>query len=394
MNLLYTLTSYPPAIGGAQLHQHLLAQQLNQGHDVQVITHWSQNRTDWLLGTTLKAPHTSYDYVIDGIKVHQLGITPRDKWKLLPYVSIYYPLMDYALAKMSPILESYLLPYAQQANLIHNVRIGREGLSYASYKIAKKLDIPFILTPVHHPRWVGWRYRVYTKLYQQADAVITLTHTEKHILTTMGVKPERIFVTGNAPILATNPDPVSFQAQYQISTPMVLFLGQHYGYKGYRQLLAAAELVWRKLPETQFVFIGPPVGNSEAYFQEFADSRIHRLGKVSLQEKTNALAACSLLCVPSSQESFGGVYTEAWCLGKPVIGCDIPAVAEVIDDTINGYLVSQTPEVIADKICDLLFNSERAKQMGQAGKNKVETHFTWHKLGQKTLEVYEQILSN
>ncbi|WLT39507.1 hypothetical protein NON20_08505 [Synechocystis sp. B12] len=56
MKLLYTLTTYPPTIGGAQLHQHLLAQQLQSRHSLQVLTQWRTNRTDWLLGTTLKAP--------------------------------------------------------------------------------------------------------------------------------------------------------------------------------------------------------------------------------------------------------------------------------------------------------------------------------------------------
>jgi glycosyltransferase involved in cell wall biosynthesis len=57
------------------------------------------------------------------------------------------------------------------------------------------------------------------------------------------------------------------------------------------------------------------------------DPRILELGSVDLQTKTDALEACTLLCLPSTQESFGGVYTEAWSFKKPVIGCDIPAVS-------------------------------------------------------------------
>ena len=34
MKLLYTLTTYFQAIGGAQLHQHLIAQQLKQQHQI------------------------------------------------------------------------------------------------------------------------------------------------------------------------------------------------------------------------------------------------------------------------------------------------------------------------------------------------------------------------
>jgi hypothetical protein len=40
MNLLYTLTAYPPSTGGAQLHQHMLAQQMQHRHGVQVVSQW------------------------------------------------------------------------------------------------------------------------------------------------------------------------------------------------------------------------------------------------------------------------------------------------------------------------------------------------------------------
>ncbi len=51
------------------------------------------------------------------------------------------------------------------------------------------------------------------------------------------------------------------------------------------------------------------------------DPRVTDLGIVDTQTKTDALdiAHSSMLCVPSTQESFGLVYVEAWSLGKPVI---------------------------------------------------------------------------
>ena len=298
--------------------------------------------------------------------------------------------MDFALPPITNCISQYLDNFAQQTDLIHNVRIGREGLSYASYQIAQKYNIPFIFTPVHHPRWIGWRYRAYLKLYQLADAVIALTQTEKQILIELGVKPERITVTGMGPILTETANIKAFQETYKIADPIILFLAQHYPYKGYQQLLQAAPLVWKKFPEAQFVFAGPTVANSEQYFKN-QDPRIHRLGALNLQDKTNALAACNLLCVPSTQESFGGVYTEAWYFAKPVIGCNIPAVSEVIDQGINGYLVNQKPESIADAICRILQNSNTSQKMGQAGQQKLQKKYTWHKIAQLTEDLYQRI---
>src|SRR5262245_59492944 len=132
MKLLYTLTAYPPSTGGAQLHQHLLARYLSDRHCIQVVTHWTENRTDWLLGTTLRATDKPSDYQIDGIAVHQLALQPREKWLLAPFVLTYYPLMGIALPRIAAPVERQLQPYAAKADLIHNVRIGREGLSLAS----------------------------------------------------------------------------------------------------------------------------------------------------------------------------------------------------------------------------------------------------------------------
>lgn len=387
MQLLYTLTTYPPAIGGAQLHQHLIAQHLKQNHTIQVLSHWNQNRTDWLRGTTLNAPSQPLDYIIDDIAVHRLGLSPAEKLKLLPYVPLYYPWMSLALPAIAQTLCHHLDPYAQTTDLIHNVRIGREGLSYASHQIAKKYNIPFVFTPVHHPRWIGWRYQAYINLYQQADALIALTQTEKHTLINLGVKPERITVTGMGPILAETANPRDFLDHYSLTEPIILFLAQHYPYKGYQQLLKATSLVWQQIPKAQFVFIGPSVTHSENYFKN-TDPRIHRLGALNLQQKTNALAACTLLCVPSTQESFGGVYTEAWHFAKPVIGCNIPAVSEVIDHGINGYLVSQTPESIAEAILQLLHNPHHAQTLGQAGHKKLQQNYTWPIIAQKTETLY------
>jgi glycosyltransferase involved in cell wall biosynthesis len=393
MKLLYTLTSYPPAVGGAQLHQHLIARQLSAQHQVQVVTHWDENRTDWLRGTTVNAPSESKNYQVEGISVHRLGISRATKARLLPAAWTYYLLMNWAIQQISTSLYPCLESYAKNADLIHNVRIGREGLSYASLQTARKLGIPFVLTPVHHPRWTGWKYREYLKIYCQADAVIALTHNEKQVLANLGVSSDKIHVTGHGPILAEQANPSDFRQQHHIKGPVVLFLGQHYAYKGYREVLAAMKIVWQTVPDAEFVFIGPEVKSSEAIFAAYTDPRVHRLGRVELQTKTDALAACDILCVPSTQESFGGVYTEAWSFSKPVIGCPIPAVREVVSDGVDGCLVQQDPTQITDALTSLLRDDALRERMGQAGKAKVEANYDWKMLANKTQKVYKHLVS-
>lgn len=391
MHLLYTLTSYSPAVGGAQTYGHQLAQALAPDHSVAVASHWRTNRTDWLLGTTLRHPPASV-YSIDGIPVHQLGLTAWQKLTLVPAVLAYYPLMALALPAIAAAIVPALGPLAATADVIHNVRIGREGLTAASLQVARQRDIPFLLTPVHHPRWVGWPYQQYARLYRQADALIALTEAEKAVLVEIGVAPEKVHVTGMGPVLAAQTDAESFRQRHGIAGPMVLFLGQHYGYKGYRQLLRATPAVWRQHPDTHFVFMGPPVGQSEAIFVTHGDRRIHRLGVASLQDKTNALAACSLLCVPSLQESFGGVYVEAWSFAKPVVGGAIPALREVIREGVDGYLVDQEADQISDRINYLLHHPTIAATLGRAGYVKVQQRYQWPQLARQTLAIYQTLV--
>jgi glycosyltransferase involved in cell wall biosynthesis len=393
MELLYTSTSYLPATGGAQTHAHQLARVLAQKHSLQVVSQWDRNRTDWLLGTTINAPATNLDYVHENIRVHRYGLSTAEKLSLVPFAIAYYPVMPLAIPVIASTIQHKLTQFAQHVDLIHNFRIGREALSYASFKTARIKDIPFVFTPFHHPRWVGWRYKAYLNLYRSADLIFTLTQAELKALLELGVQEQRIVVTGHGPLCAPSADPYRFFKTYRINPPFILFLGQHYEYKGFRQVLQAAPFVWQKVPEANFVFVGPPVGNSEKAFVS-QERRIFRLGNVDLQTKTDALAACSLLCVPSTQESFGGVYTEAWNFEKPVIGGNIPAIAEVIDDNVNGMLVQQEPRQIADRIIALLLNESRAQKMGHAGHQKLQQHYTWRQIALKAEQAYQQLLNH
>lgn len=393
MRFFYTSTSYPPAVGGAQLHMHQLAKHIGVDHHVRVAAFWNRNRTDWLLGTTLRAPTEPYSYVLDGVPVSLLHLSASERARaLLPVVS-YYVRMRSSIDALTGLLMPRLTEMAAEdpPRLVHNFRIGREPLSFASWRLARNLDVPFVFTPCHHPRWVGWRYRSYVELYHRSDVVLALTEAERRELIQLGVSSARIHVVGNGPVLAPAADPIGFRSRHRIEGPLVLFLGQHFSYKGFRALLAAAPLVWRRFADVRFAFIGPPVGESESAFRD-GDRRILRLGAVDLQTKTDALAACDLLCVPSTQESFGGVYTEAWSFGKPVIGARIPAVSEVIDDGVDGFLVEQQPQEIADRIMTLLADDALAQRMGAAGRRKVDEQYSWDAIAQRTLDAYRRVL--
>jgi glycosyltransferase involved in cell wall biosynthesis len=378
-------------VGGAQIHAHQLAVSLSSRHQVRVACQWTENRTDWLLGTTLRAQGPARSYGVDGVPVSTVSLTPAERLSLLPWTVVYYGLQGAAIRRVATTLAAHLLPLVSGADLVHNVRVGREGISYGSLLTARRLRIPFVFTPLHHPRWETWLHRHFHRLYREADAILAMTEAEKRTLARLGVHDERVFVTGNGAVLAASAEPERFRERFGIRGPMVLFLGQKYAYKGYAALLKAAPSVWRTAPDTHFVFLGPRTRRSEAVFRAVRDPRIVEAGTVDLQEKTDALAASDVFCMPSTQESFGAVFLEAWNFARPVIGGSCPALRELIVDGEGGFVIPQDADEIAGRLVELLTNPGLCRLMGERGRKKALSEYTWPRIAERAERAYRAV---
>jgi len=376
------------------LHTRELIRGLGTRVEPVIAGHWSTNRTDWLLGTTLLAPTTEQSYLDEGRAVHLIAPTLRERLQNLPLVAGYYLVQRAAAASLGHVLAKHLLAATTRVDLVHNIRGGREPLSVGSWEVARTFGVPFVLTPNHHPRWVGWRYRVFLDLYRKADALIALTEHERSALIQLGARQERVHVTGIGPVLAKSTDAQRARHKYSLAGRFVLFLGQKYAYKGTRPLLDSAPLVWRTHPDVSFVFVGPRTNHSKTVFRSLNDPRVREIGTVDLQDKTDLIAACEVVCVPSSQESFGGVLVEGWSLRKPVVAGPAPAAAEVIADGIEGFFLPvQASHVIAERLVWLFDHPERALEMGERGAEKVQARFTWERLAAATESIYASLIS-
>src|SRR5688572_2426026 len=108
MKILYASTLYPPAVGGAQIHFHCLATQMQAlGHAVQVFTCASRNRTDWLRLSTV-CPEPPRQYVYDGVPVAQLSYTAAARCWMLPWFLSYYALPGPAVRRIAHILDGQI----------------------------------------------------------------------------------------------------------------------------------------------------------------------------------------------------------------------------------------------------------------------------------------------
>ncbi|MEO1039583.1 MAG: glycosyltransferase family 4 protein [Pseudomonadota bacterium] len=282
-----------------------------------------------------------------------------------------------------------------ESDLNHVIYNGCTPLADAAANSAK----PFVFTPLAHTtkrEGTAWSSPGFKRLYKRANAVIAMTEYERQWLIDRGAREETTHVVPMAPLLdeTVTPDEADFRARHQIGdAPIVLFLGRMADSKGYQAILDAGHDVWREHPNTCFVFIGPGTEESEAAFKASEDNpRVIHLGLVDEQEKQSALAAATMVCVPSTEESLGVVYLEAWRFSKPVIAARTPVMSSVIDEGDDGLLTDPVGWKVAKAITSLLNAPIMAAAMGEHGHAKVHARYTWEGSAARLAKIYRQVL--
>lgn len=390
MRVLAGLTTYPPSTGGAQLHAHVLHQHLiGRDHDVTVATVWRETRTDWALGTTLRTPAPRPPDELDGVPIRHLGLGPAARARAGAALAAYPPAMRLVAPRLTEVWRGTVDPVVSQVDpdVLHLSRIGRAWFYEALVAAAAERGVPFVLTPNHHPHWTKPWHWWWWDLYRRAGAVLVLSDHEGRTLVDGGVAPSRIVRTVVGPV--GGPPPGTAPAAPPDGPPTVVFLGQIRAYKGVELLVAAMDRVRERHPDARLRIVGPWLDADDAVRRRCEDDpRTDVLGAVDEETKWQALRDAHLLCVPSAGEALGGVYLEAWQVGRPAIGADIPPVAELFTRTGGGLAVARDPAAIAGAIVRLLDDPDEAARLAAAGNAAVAREYRWETAAERAEEAY------
>src|SRR5438876_11620894 len=371
MKLLFTKRAYARVGGSESLAYQFATRLATRGHDVRVVC--------------AQAFDDRRVFMNEGVEVVQ--VKPRGGF--LGSVADASTLVD---LMRTDVLEWY----AEDREIIHN--IDREYLD-SSLEVSEALGTPIVLTPLaHRGQFHGGDTPSDFARYRRADAITTMTDWENGWFASEGLDSERIVTTGMGPNAVRSHDGLAFRAAHGIpaDAPLVLYIGRKERYKGYIHLLDAAEVVWRRHPDTRFVFIGIP-GFYSSFFDEFAryaDERIVDIEHASGAEKSAALDACDVFAMPSLHETFGIGYLEAWLHERPVVGGDIPPLREVIAHGIDGLLVRQRAADVAGAILRLLGDSALRESMGRAGAAKLRERWDWGLVMERLEDAYTRALAH
>ncbi|WP_366181541.1 glycogen synthase [Actinomyces timonensis] len=197
------------------------------------------------------------------------------------------------------------------------------------------------------------------------------------------------------------------------SRPTIVFVGRITRQKGLPYLLRACEL----LPaEVQVVLCAgaPDTAEIKAEVEGLvAGLREKRTGVVWIEEMLPrpeliaVLSASDVFVCPSVYEPLGIVNLEAMACGLPVVGSATGGIPDVIVDGETGLLVpieqvtdgTGTPvgpetfiHDLAERLTSLVMDEALARRMGRAARARVERHFSWEAIAQRTMGVYRWVL--
>ena len=197
--------------------------------------------------------------------------------------------------------------------------------------------------------------------------------------------------------------------------PTVVFVGRITRQKGLFHLLRACE----QLPEDVQVILcagAPDTPEIKAEVDGLVSGlQAKRTGVILIEEMLPrrelqaVLGASDVFVCPSVYEPLGIVNLEAMAMSLPVVGSATGGIPDVIVDGETGLLVpieqlqdgTGTPidpdrfvADLAERLTDLVTDRDKARRMGVAARTRVEEHFSWSAIAERTMEVYRWALDN
>ncbi|WP_454780278.1 glycosyltransferase family 4 protein [Legionella sp. WA2022007384] len=220
-------------------------------------------------------------------------------------------------------------------------------------KKLKKMGSFPIISIVHllqanvlHHFWNKWITKKIEGLYLKSvdGFIFNSISTERSIFKIIGTHKNSLIAYPGKDRLRLDPKKNNIRFKCQNNKFMIIFVGNLLYNKGLHLLLQALSEIdynsWQlsivgnfyfDLKYTQKIFTMIRTLKLEA------NIKIH--GLLDIEQLKKELLSKHVLIVPSYFESYGIVYTEAMGAGIPVIASNIGGVPEIVNDTINGFLI-------------------------------------------------------
>ena len=389
MQLAVVVQRYGTEItGGAELHARLIAERLAARHDVTVLTTCALDYVTW------RNEYARGLSVVGGLPVFRFPVrrarnptrfgrrqervfhrrhSDREARAWMDAQGPYTPRMRRWIGHHRDDFDYFLCFSYRYWTTYHALQQVRgKGILVPTAEPDPAVELPMFRDNFRSARAIMYNSPEERDMIQeQAD-----NHDVPHVVVGVGiVEPPPI-------------DPERFRAERGIDGPFLLYVGRIDANKGCEQLFdyyqrAHAAMTSAGESPPRLVLAG------SAILQIPDHPGITYLGRVSDQEKYDALSACTALAMPSFYESLSMVLLEAWALSRPVLVNAHCAVLEGQARRADGGLwYGDSAEFVES--CRLLTRDEAlCGALGAAGKRYYDAHYTWPVIEDK----YEQMLA-
>lgn len=137
----------------------------------------------------------------------------------------------------------------------------------------------------------------------------------------------------------------------------------------------------------------PEIGRLRALAeQEGVTPWVQFAGRRRRDELAKYYSASDVFVTTPWYEPFGITPVEAMACARPVVGSDTGGIRTTVVDGKTGFLVPPNdPDRLAERLAQLALNHPLREKMGEAGRLRARRLYTWQRVGQDLLSVYERV---
>jgi hypothetical protein len=186
--------------------------------------------------------------------------------------------------------------------------------------------------------------------------------------------------------------------------PLILHVGRFVPRKGIDDAIRGASAVLARMRHARMIVVGGHPDDPASVVERARLERIARelevrkqvafAGSVSRDRLRDFYAAADVFVTTPWYEPFGITPVESMACGTPVIGSAVGGIGFTVRDGVTGFLVPpRAPNAIADRLTDAFADRRRLRQMGRAAARHVRPTFTWRRISEQLVDVYEEAIT-
>ena len=222
--------------------------------------------------------------------------------------------------------------------------------------------------------------------YRTADYIQVISSFAKRSFLEQGVPAERLILT---PVGVDIAEVAGIPRVKRAGPLRVLYLGHVSLRKGVHYLLQAAHSLPPGTVEVSLVGGATPDG--KLLLERFARPGEWK-GSVNRDRLATIFAEHDVLVLPSIEDGFGAVISEAMAAGLPVIATTNTGGPDAVEEGVTGYIIQpRSPDALAGALTKLADDPVLCEEMGRASANAMRARRTWNDFADAMMQAYGRL---